>query len=387
MFFTTAAYKRTPSIKIECIFKKFNYRLVTLITFFIFSLSVGANGPEPCDLTYIEAGDPTNEKAIVLLHGFPQFSYMWHDHMELLKSEYFVVAPDMRGYGQSCTPTKENQYEFKFLIADIENLILHQLQRKKVVLVGHDWGGLVAHAISIHKPELVEKVVFINAPHPLTWKREILDNKTQRRQLDYIMTLRSQSLKSPGAGGSIDTVSALMAGDFSLLTANFFNADNYDIGFKFFDQKDREAYKAQWTRKTLLGGINYYRANKLGPPDFFENSERAPLVTATSLPVNLNYLGDGKRPETYFLKMPALYLWGLQDKNLLSGFLDDLETTVGGENPRLINVRSFNDASHWLPNEKPCEVSSLIRSFVDSENNMTLTEDLFKDHASCNSAL
>src|ERR1700722_7088576 len=91
-------------------------------------------------LHYVTSG---KGELILFLHGFPEFWYEWKNQLSEFNKDFFVVAPDMRGYNLSTKPENVDQYQIQFLVEDIRALIEH-LGDKKVILVGHDWGGVVA---------------------------------------------------------------------------------------------------------------------------------------------------------------------------------------------------------------------------------------------------
>ncbi|EGW07957.1 Epoxide hydrolase 4 [Cricetulus griseus] len=113
---------------------------------------------------YVAAGE-RGRPLMLLLHGFPEFWYSWRHQLREFKSEYRVVALDLRGYGESDAPTHQESYKLDCLIADIKD-VLDTLGYSKCVLIGHDWGGMIAWLISICYPEMIMKLVVINFPHP-----------------------------------------------------------------------------------------------------------------------------------------------------------------------------------------------------------------------------
>src|SRR5438552_13273697 len=80
---------------------------------------------------------------IVMIHGFPDFWYTWRDQMEALSINYQVVAIDQRGYNLSDKPKGVENYDMRLLVGDVAAVIKH-LGRDKAIIVGHDWGGVVA---------------------------------------------------------------------------------------------------------------------------------------------------------------------------------------------------------------------------------------------------
>jgi pimeloyl-ACP methyl ester carboxylesterase len=103
---------------------------------------------------------------IVLLHGFPEFWYSWRNQIPALAAAgYRVVAPDLRGYGLSDKPSGTSAYRGEALVGDVRRLIAAYGQERAVV-VGHDWGGIVAWLTALGAPQVVDRLVILNAPHP-----------------------------------------------------------------------------------------------------------------------------------------------------------------------------------------------------------------------------
>jgi len=111
-------------------------------------------------LHYVIAGhgDP-----IVLLHGWPETWYEWRHVMPALAKNYTVIAPDLRGLGESSKPA--SGYDGKSIADDIYKLVT-QLGYKRIFLVGHDWGGQVAYSYAAAHPNDVRRLVILEAPLP-----------------------------------------------------------------------------------------------------------------------------------------------------------------------------------------------------------------------------
>ena len=106
---------------------------------------------------------------VVLLHGYTQTSHMWIPLMPLLAASHTVIAPDLRGAGDSVRA--KNGYDKKTLAKDIRTL-MHQLGHEQVQLVGHDIGLMVAYGYAAQYPKEVSKVVLMDAflPGIGNWK-------------------------------------------------------------------------------------------------------------------------------------------------------------------------------------------------------------------------
>ena len=114
-------------------------------------------------LHYVEAGDGP---LVVLLHGFPEFWFGWRLQIAPLAAAGFrVVAPDTRGYNLSSKPEGFEDYAVDLLAEDIRALI-GELGAESAMLVGHDWGGSIAWTTAMNHPEVVDRLVILNAAHP-----------------------------------------------------------------------------------------------------------------------------------------------------------------------------------------------------------------------------
>ncbi|MBV8819328.1 MAG: alpha/beta hydrolase [Acidobacteriaceae bacterium] len=279
-------------------------------------------------LHYVSAG---KGPLILFLHGFPEFWYEWKNQLAEFGKDHLAVAPDMRGYNLSAKPEDVDQYEVRFLIEDVRALAEH-LGYKKFVLVGHDWGGAVAWAYAMAHPDTLEKLVIVNAPHPGVFSRLLVMDPAQQKASQYMLMFRSPQAEQ-----------MLSANNYAALV-NAVLGEGLKNGV--FTEADKEAYIAAWSQPgALTGGLNYYRAAKVGPP--------SPNAQA---PGQGNFGVDVSR---MVVNVPTLVIWGEKDTALLTGNLDGLEQYV----PQL-TVKRIPDGTHWVIHEKPAEVDGYIREFL-----------------------
>jgi pimeloyl-ACP methyl ester carboxylesterase len=276
-------------------------------------------------LHYVVAG---KGKLIMFLHGFPEFWYGWKNQLAEFGRDHQAVAPDMRGYNLSSKPADVEKYRIKYLIEDVRALVEH-LGYKKFILVAHDWGGGVAWPFAIRHPEYLDKLIIINAPHPVTFVRELRDNPAQQKASQYILVHRT-----PEAEG-------ILARDNYAVFVSSLLKDGMRDGY--FTEEDRKAYIEAWSQPgALTGGLNYYRAAHLG--SFTGESD-------DSLSAD---------PSLFMVNVPTLVIWGEKDRWLLTGNLEGLEKYV----PNL-TIKRIPDGSHWVIHEKPGLVNSYIREFIE----------------------
>jgi pimeloyl-ACP methyl ester carboxylesterase len=110
---------------------------------------------------YLKAG--SGPKTLVLIHGFGDTSHMWIPLFDDFGTDYTLIAPDMRGLGESSRPP--TGYDKKTIAADIHELV-KSLGYQKIDLVGHDIGLMVAYAYAAQYPNEVEKLALLEAPIP-----------------------------------------------------------------------------------------------------------------------------------------------------------------------------------------------------------------------------
>lgn len=276
-------------------------------------------------LHYVTAGEG---KLIMFLHGFPEFWYEWKNQLAEFGRDYQAVAPDMRGYNLSSKPTDVAQYRIKYLVEDVRALAEH-LGHKKFILVAHDWGGGVAWPFAMRHPEYLEKLIIINAPHPVAFVRELRDNPLQRKASQYILVHRTPEAEE------------ILARDDYALLVNSLLGDGMKRGY--FTEEDKEAYIEAWSRPgALTGGLNYYRAAHLGS----FTGESDDILSAD--------------PSLFTVRVPTLVIWGEKDRYLLIGNLEGLERYVPS-----LTIKRIPDGSHWVIHEKPALVNRHIREFIE----------------------
>ena len=102
---------------------------------------------------------------VVLCHGFPESWYSWrHQLTALSEAGYHVVAPDQRGYGQTDRPEPIEAYNILELTADIVGLV-DALNQEQAVIVGHDWGAVVARYCALLRPDIFRVIVLLSVPY------------------------------------------------------------------------------------------------------------------------------------------------------------------------------------------------------------------------------
>jgi len=118
---------------------------------------------------------------VVLLHGFPEFWYAWrHQLPALADAGYRVVAPDLPGYNTSDKPPRVRDYRPSVLAQDVADLIM-ALDAGSAAVAGHDWGGALAWLLAMQHPERLQRLVVLNAPHPIRFLKGLRSPHQLRR--------------------------------------------------------------------------------------------------------------------------------------------------------------------------------------------------------------
>jgi pimeloyl-ACP methyl ester carboxylesterase len=284
---------------------------------------------EGCRIHYVSRGEG---KPILFLHGFPQFWFLWREQLADLGRDHAVYAPDLRGYNLSCKPEDPEAYRMRHLLGDVVGLI-RELEISPLTLVGHDWGGIVSWAFALKYPEMLERLVIVDAPPPFTWNRDLRESPKQRDAVNYMVEL---SKPSP------EPEEMLAANDFSMMDDVMLRIGGAQARLS---DADRAVYHEAWAQPgALRGGLNYYRSARMG-----------------------EQVAAGGVPEEYAAKItsqtvevPTLVIWGENDAALLPSLTRGLSEWVPD-----LRVEIVPGAGHWVPYERPQVVNSLIRDFID----------------------
>jgi pimeloyl-ACP methyl ester carboxylesterase len=277
----------------------------------------------------VQSGGARGGEAVVLLHGFPESHRTWRRVAPALAEDYFVIAPDQRGFAASDKPAGVESYRTDRILGDLIALAdAFELQR--FTLVGHDWGGAVAWLAALKHPDRLSRLAIVNAPHPYLFQKSLIEDPAQRAASQYINAFRDplieQGIAAMGLEGFFARTFASHA-DVSLLS-----------------DAERQAYLDDWARPgALTAMLNWYRASDIVVPKV---GEQADLPAWTKLPF----------PK---IVVPTLVIWAMRDAALLPVQLDGLDELV--EDLRLVTV---SEAGHFVPWERPGPVIDSLRDFM-----------------------
>lgn len=269
-------------------------------------------------LNVIQAG-PENGPLVILLHGFPEFSYAWREQIPFLVSAgYRVWAPDQRGYNLSDKPSGIAAYSIDELAADVVGLI-DAANQKQAIVIGHDWGAGVAWWLAMKYPDRLSKMVVMNVPHGAVMQKHMRSNFSQIRKSWYIFFFQLPWLPEFLARRN----------NWRWLSNAIKKSSRQDT----FNDVDMDRYRESWSQPNAISAmLNWYRAFVQKPP---------------AVPANLR------------ISVPTLLIWGVKDtalgKEMAQPSIDLCD------NGRLVYIE---EATHWVQHDEPEKVNELIGEFL-----------------------
>jgi pimeloyl-ACP methyl ester carboxylesterase len=248
---------------------------------------------------------------VVLLHGFPEFRRSWKRQLPALAHAGFrAVAPDLRGYGDSPKPKNVEAYVIPEVAGDVIELI-ESLSSVPVVLVGHDWGAVVAWNLAMMRPDLVRKLVILNVPHPAAIARELQRSWPQRFKLLYQLFFQ------------LPVLPELFMRVFGRLLLRPSGR---------FTREEIAEYARQW-RGNLTPMLHYYRALRKSRGMMRKLFRR--------------------------IEVPTLILWGEREPVFNASALEDLDPWVAD-----VRIERIPGAAHFVQTDAPEEVTRLLIDFA-----------------------
>ena len=266
-------------------------------------------------LHYVTQG---NGALMLMLHGFPEFWYSWRHQIPAFAPDYQVVALDLRGYNDSDKPKAQSAYVMDEFIKDIEGVITG-LGYDKCILVGHDWGGAIAWHFAYSRPQMVEKLIVLNMPHPARMAEGL---RTPQQLLRSWYMFFFQLPEIPEA--------LIQASDYQLVETAF-TAEL--VNKNALTKTDIEAYKnAVSKRGALTAMLNYYR-----------NIPRQRMLST----------------DWSILEVPTLMIWGESDVALGKELTYNTQAYV-----RNLQIKYIANVGHLVQQEQPELVNQYIREFL-----------------------
>ncbi|HEX2486175.1 MAG TPA: alpha/beta hydrolase [Myxococcota bacterium] len=261
----------------------------------------------------------------LLLHGFPECAFSWRHQLPLLaRLGWRAWAPDLRGYGETDRPPRVQDYAIEALLGDVAGLI-DASGARDVLLVGHDWGGIIAWYFAMRRPRPLARLCVMNLPHPACMERAL------RRGPQLLRSWYALFFQLPWLPERL-----LAAGDYRAIRGAF---RDMAVDESRFPDAVLDVYRDQAARPgALTAMLHYYRALLRG------GSRRQ---RALGYPM---------------IEIPTLLLWGEEDQAL------GIETTYGTErHVANLTLRYLPGVSHWVQQEAPEAVNAMLEAWLEGK--------------------
>jgi pimeloyl-ACP methyl ester carboxylesterase len=256
---------------------------------------------------------------VILLHGFPEFWYSWHNQIPALSNAgYCVWIPDQRGYNLSDKPTGLDAYKIDELAADVIGLI-DAAGRDRAYIVGHDWGAAVTWRVANRFPHRVAKAAVLNVPHPYVMGKYIRRSWHQMLRSTYIAYFQIPALPERMLGA--DHWQPMAAALKRTAPPGLFSDD------------DIARYRSAWSQPgAMTAMLNWYRAFVQRPASW----SPSPRV-----------------------KPPMMMIWGNADTALEAEMAPlSMELCDDGR------LNLLDGVSHWVQHQAPAEVNRLLLEYL-----------------------
>lgn len=291
---------------------------------------------------------------VLLCHGFPELWYSWrHQLTALAAAGYQAVAPDMRGYGGTDAPAEVDAYTLLHLVGDMVELV-HELGEQQAVIVGHDWGALVAWNAALMRPDLFRAVVGMSVPFSPPGRVEFLSALKRQGIDDFYI----QYFQTPGVAeaelerdveSSIRRIYFSGSGDGP--DRPVFGRLKSGQGFlggmaepetlpAWLSRDDLAYYAGEFTRSGFRGGLNWYR-----------NITRSWALLAP-------WRGC-------VIRQPSLFIAGARDGVLRFPSSPPQIAAFAQTLPALRGCHILEGAGHWIQQERSEAVNELLLGFLE----------------------
>jgi pimeloyl-ACP methyl ester carboxylesterase len=291
---------------------------------------------------------------VIFVHGWPESWYSWrHQLPAVAAAGYRAVAPDMRGYGKTDKPQAVEDYDIHHLTADLVGIV-DALGEKSAILVGHDWGAIVAwHAMLLH-PDRFSALVALSVPYSGRGPQSLVQSLKASMGENFFYILYFQE---PGVAEK-----EFDADPRAILSRLYLSPDSPREAPQVTDPKraaggwiprlgapkglptwltqaDLDYYVAEFKEAGFRGGINYYR-------NFHRNWETTPQLTGAKI------------------SAPVLFLAGDKDVVIRGATVEGLTASMKNAVPGLRAVKLLPNTGHWTQQERPAEVNAEIIEFL-----------------------
>lgn len=287
--------------------------------------------------------------AVVLLHGFPEIAYSWrHQISALAQAGYQVIAPDQRGYGWSDTPDNREAYIITELVGDVIAILDHD-EIDDAVIVGHDWGAIIAPWVALFRPDRVRGLALLSVPYTPRGERSIIDRiqaTDPEGEFAYMLAFQEDGVEAGLEANPMETLRSIYWAACGAQPDDWKRGDAVPSGLPpYLSDGEFENYFRAFARSGFGGPLNYYR--------------------------NLHQNWITTRPWTNAkLDLPVIFIAGQKDFVATTGD-GQLGSTVEAMTTWCTDLRGthlIEGAGHWVQQEAPDQVNELLLDFLESLN-------------------
>ena len=275
---------------------------------------------------FVRHTGPKDAPPLVLLHGYPQTSAMWHRMAPILAKSYQVVCPDLRGYGRSDKPVSNSlhtPYSKRAMAKDIV-AIMQNLGHDKFLIGAHDRGARVAHRLALDHPDCVKAMVLLDIA-PTREMYAGINNEFARAYWHWFFLIQPQPIPE-------QIISADPEGFWKLKCFNQTNGENP------FSKEALEEYLFYFKQRDVIhSSCEDYRA-------------------AASIDIEHDNADEGKK-----ITMPLLALWAK------FGVIESCFNALDLWRLRAEKVEGEAlNATHYMAEEIPQEVANRMSNFFSN---------------------
>tara|TARA_B110000091_G_scaffold102737_1_gene111693 strand:+ start:43 stop:1125 length:1083 start_codon:yes stop_codon:yes gene_type:complete len=296
---------------------------------------------------------------LLLAHGWPESWYSWrHQIVSLANAGYRVVAPDMRGFGESEAPPNVDDYDVMHTSADLVG-ILDALEEETAVLVGHDWGAIVAWQTVLMHPTRFTALINMSVPYRGRPAQSPMERMRQAAgdNFHYIVYHNepggvAEAEYDANPRGLISHVYLGIAANSETLPPKVTDPLRSAGGWidrlgapirlpEWLTENDLNYIVSQFEKAGFRGGVNYYR-------NFHRNWE----IT--------EHLADVK------ITIPTLFIAGEEDFVIGGATKEQLTASMSGVVEGLRDVVLIPNTGHWVQQEAPQATTAAMLEFLNS---------------------
>lgn len=301
-------------------------------------------------LRVAEAGD-RDAPVVVLLHGFPELAFSWrHQIPAIAAAGYRVIVPDQRGYGGSSRPEAVQDYDIAHLAGDVAGL-LDDAGADDAVIVGHDWGSIVATNFALLHPDRISACASLSVPPAPRTPAPPTELMRSAFGENFVYILYFQDVGPADAELGADparTTRRLLGGIRSTGGENIF-LDMATSGPEgFIDRLPEPAESPEWLTQDEIDHFvaEFTRSGYTGPLNWYRNMDRNWELTETTPSPTID--------------VPTLFIGGTADPAMALSPRDHVRDIVTGPYREVL----IDGAGHWLQQERPQEVNTALIEFL-----------------------